>query len=98
ISDNRELSYDQRLGPECIYTGNNANCVNADNSTTTNSSVTDDHNDMDASHYIVPFGGFDALNGGAPFAGGSDLVFRGPARGAKGGSGADALDTINFGL
>jgi hypothetical protein len=104
LSDTRELSYDQRLGSECIYTGADANCVNGGNSSTTNSSVTGDSNDSsdpDPTHYIVPHNGFDATQidpktGMATgFAAGSDMVFRGPKRG---GSGGDLFDTINFGL
>jgi hypothetical protein len=101
LSDSRDLSYDQRLGSECNYTGNDANCVNAANSTTTNSSTREIPDtsglppDTDPTHFIVPQGGYDALNMGAPFAAGSDMVFRGPKRG---GSGGDLFDTMNFGL
>ena len=95
LSDSRSYSYDQRKGSECIYSGKGANCVNAGNSLTTNSAQTEDASDPDPTHYIVPPGGYDAQNGGATFASGSDLVFRGPHRG---GSGGDAFDTINFGL
>jgi hypothetical protein len=107
ISDNRELAYDQRLGGECNYTGKDANCVDSRNSSTVTSSLRwpDDLSnpspDGDPTHYIVPAGGYDALNMGGSFGApnvggmGSDLVFRGPKRG---GSGTDMLDTINFRL
>ena len=100
LAYSEQWKYDQSLGSECVYTGSAANCVNSGNSSTTNSSVTDDASDMDPTHYIVPNNGFDAQNIGANgmangFAPGSDMVFRGPKRG---GSGADLLDTLNFGL
>ncbi len=88
ISDSREYRFDQSLGSSCIYPGMGPmpNCVNATNSTT----IADN---------IVPPNGYDAQNSrpGTPvgFQPNSDLVFRGPSRG---GSGANALDTINLGI
>lgn len=95
LSQNASFSYDTRKGSECIYRGSDANCVNADNSMTTNSVFTEDHNDPDPTHYIVPNAGFDAQNKGTGFDAASTLVFRGPKRG---GEGASVLDTLNFGL
>lgn len=89
VADNISYEYDRRMGSECIYTGNDANCVDENNSF-----VTHDN--------IVPRGGFDAQasGGGGTFPFGADgrpssQVFRGPGRG---GSGANLLDTINLGL
>lgn len=95
LSDSRSVSYDTRKGSECIYKGAEANCVNGDNSMTTNSVTTEDHSDTDPSHYILPNSGFDAQNKGNGFDAGSNLVFRGPKRG---GDGASAFDTLNFAL
>jgi hypothetical protein len=85
LRDSRELGYDQSLGAGCVYPGNpntTPTCVNASNSST----VADG---------ILPAGGIDARSGGAPFAAGSNLVFRGPLRG---GSGTNLLDTVNVGI
>ena len=103
MSDNRSLSYDQRLGGGCNYVptdGNPPNCVNADNSSTTNSTFTEEHNgDTDPTHYIVPFGGYDAPGSRegqqSMYPAGDTRVFGGPSRG---GSGGNLFDTLNLGL
>lgn len=88
LSDTTDYRFDQQLGAGCVYPGKGAtpDCVNASNS----SAVSDG---------IVPAGGYDATASapGAPkgFPPGGDLVFRGPHRG---GSGLDALDTLNLGI
>ena len=88
LRDSRDYKFDQSLGKGCVYPGQGttANCVNGSNSST-------------LADGIVPQAGYDATLStpttpiGFPPA--SDLVFRGVARG---GSGLDALDTINLGL
>ena len=99
LSDSRSYSYDQRKGSECVYPNNSGvapTCVNGSNSSTTGVDAPNNTPPDQLDNYrIVPGGGYDAQNGGATFAGGSDLVFRGPHRG---GSGGDMFDTINFGL
>lgn len=84
LSQQEEYDYDQSAGGSCVYPpAADPNCVNASNSTTINDG-------------IVPAGGYDAQHNGVAL--GGSRVFRGAQRGAVGGSGADALDTINLGL
>jgi hypothetical protein len=84
IEQSQQYGFDQSAGAACSYPpAQNPSCVNAANSTT----IADG---------IVPMGGYDAQNRG--IATGGATVFRGVLRGARGGSGADAFDTLNVGL
>jgi hypothetical protein len=86
ISEVEDYKLDQSEGNNCIYPpAANPNCVNKSNSTT----IADG---------IVPPNGFDAQHMGAGFTGADTMIFRGVQRGANGGSGADAFDTLNVGL
>jgi hypothetical protein len=83
LSEQTTLSYDRTASPCTLPPAANATCVAAANSST----VADG---------IVPASGYDATLGG----GGTNdpVLFRGARRGAVAGSGADGLDTFNFGL
>jgi hypothetical protein len=84
-SDESTYSFDTSAGSGCTYPPvSDPTCVNGSNS----SSVVDG---------IIPAGGFDAQRNGAAAPAGGPL-FRGVARGAHGGSGGDAFDTLNVGL
>src|SRR5262249_31073648 len=87
IGQQAEYGFDQSLGGACVYAPDpNPTCVNASNSTTLRDQ-------------IVPPNGYDASNRGVGTLGGdSTTVFRGALRGARGGSGGDAFDTLNIGL
>jgi hypothetical protein len=76
ISDQRDYSFDQREGGDCIYGDDvppepSATCVNKNNSTTVRDG-------------IIPRDGFDASQSGAPFDSftgpGTELIFKGPGR------------------
>lgn len=100
LVDDRSLEFDQRKGPECIYSGPDANCTNAGNAISTNSELDPSApGASDPKNFILPPGGYDATasSQGVPvgFPMGSTTVFRGPHRG---GSGSDMLDTLNFTL
>ena len=102
LSDNRSLEYDQRKGGECVFAGRDANCVNADNSLSTNSEKDGSHPttpDYMDPNFILPVGGYDATRSSKDtpigFPTGSSMVFRGPQRGGSGGA---MLDTLNFAL
>lgn len=85
LGQSEEYGFDQSAGSNCRFPPDPApNCVNASNSST----VADG---------IVPATGYDAQHDGAAFASGT-LVFRGANRGASGGSGLDAFDTLNLAL
>jgi hypothetical protein len=83
LSEQTTVSYDRTASPCTLPPAANATCVAAANSST----VADG---------IVSAAGYDATRGGA----GADdpVLFRGARRGAVAGSGADGLDTFNFGL
>ena len=84
IDESATYSYDNSAGSGCRYPPDaNPNCVNATNSST----VADG---------IVGASGYNARNGGAAL--GGNTLFRTVTRGAGGGKGLDALDTINLGL
>ncbi len=78
-------TYDQSSPNGCTFpeTTSTPSCVDATNSTTVRDG-------------IIPVGGFDAQHSGQSLGGAG--VFQGPQRGAIGGSGADAFDTINLAL
>ena len=76
IADQRDYSFDQREGGDCVYGDDvppepSANCVNKNNSTTVRDG-------------IIPRDGFDASQSGAPFNSftgpGTELIFKGPVR------------------
>ncbi len=75
LSDQRALELDQRDTP-CVF-GPAATCVDRASSSTL----------MDG---LLPAGGFDGHNGGAPFAADDSMVFRGPAR--------SGVDQVHLGL
>jgi hypothetical protein len=90
-------SFDQSAGAGCVYTGPNPNCVAPGTEAVPGNSTT-------VNDRIVPFGGYDATNRGIVFPWsatpgmGDTHVFRGVQRGARGGSGGDAFDTLNLGV
>jgi hypothetical protein len=86
IEESAVYRYDQQLGGNCVYPtsgGPDATCVNETNSTTVRDG-------------LVPVGGYDAGNGGGATM--APDVFRSVVRGARGGGGLDAFDTLNLGL
>lgn len=84
LDESEEYGFDQSAGSGCRFPPDSMpNCVNAGNSST----VADG---------IVPAMGYDAQHDGAALMG--SMLFRGVRRGAVGGSGLDAFDTLNFGL
>jgi hypothetical protein len=91
IEQQEAYQYDQSAGAGCTWPdmapmpapGAAPTCVDAANSTTVNDG-------------IVPASGYDATNRGVGTT--YPRVFTGALRGARGGSGADAFDTINIGL
>lgn len=84
LEEATSYAFDQSAGSGCVYPpAASPNCVNVSNSST----IADG---------IAPVGGFDARAAGMPLGGAG--VLRGPLRGARGGSGLDAFDTVNLGL
>jgi len=89
IDEIATYEFDQSAGGSCVFPrsdgsmGPTPTCVNA-----TNSSALADG--------LAPVGGYDANNpqAGLP----NNLLFRSVTRGARGGSGLDAFDTLNLGL
>ena len=77
IADQRDYSFDQREGGDCVYGDDvssaqpTATCVNKNNSTTVRDG-------------IIPRDGFDASQSGAPFSsftgGNTELIFKAPVR------------------
>jgi len=85
IEQQQAYGYDQSLGGSCVFPSMSSmpTCVDATNSTTVGDG-------------LVPAAGYDATNRGVGTNG--STVFRGALRGARGGSGGDAFDTLNVGL
>jgi hypothetical protein len=84
LADQVSYAFDHSAGSSCVFPPlPNPNCVNASNSSTV----------LDG---IVPAAGFDAQAGG--MAPGMSQLLRSPVRGARGGGGLDAFDSINLGL
>jgi hypothetical protein len=85
IEEQAAYGFDQSAGGSCVFPpASSPNCVNATNSRTV----------LDG---IAPAEGYDATNRGVAINDGT-TVFRGPLRGARGGSGGDAFDTLNVGF
>ncbi len=83
LGDHADLSFDRSASPCTLPPTPGATCIASENSST-------------VSDGIAPASGYDATAGGAAL--NDPTVFRGVRRGASGGSGADALDTLNFAL